>query len=75
MNVFDEMAQGGGSAAGHATKKEYRLIYLAGENGIGKRVEFSAIDLDEAVKRASYDAMGRIVKVFENGVFVRTVFP
>ena len=54
---------------------EYRLIYRAGVDGIGKRVEFSAPDVAEAVRRAMHDAMGRVVEVWENGVFVHTVNP
>lgn len=75
MNVSEDMANEGQRAARRPALKEYRLIYLAGEDGIGKRVEFSAPNLEDAVARTLHDAMGRVVQVWENGEFVHTVYP
>lgn len=73
LNVLDDMGEEMGLAARSEELKEYRLIYLTERAEIWKRVEFSALNVDEAVARAFHDAQGKTVHIWENGKFVQTL--
>lgn len=51
----------------------YRLEFLAGVEGIGKRLEFNAPDLCQALEFILQDPAQRSVEVWEDGNFVFSV--